>query len=171
MVLMLHRLAAALSEGSFMLAGTLAGLSETSKPALDLGERVVGMVRERLALLLESNSPMPDSSDSLGLKDQAGHVHQAITLLTALEQGSYHSMFEKASASYNSSKPDPVKQFLIQQHDEARQEAWAGQYRPKEQGVHARLLEQYGRASADRAGEQQPQFQKAFQQIWGEEWG
>jgi hypothetical protein len=55
-------------------------------------------------------------------------------------------MLQEASASFGSSKPEPVKQCLLKQHDEVRQAAWAGQYRPKKQAVHAFLLDKYGRA-------------------------
>jgi hypothetical protein len=38
----------------------------------------------------------------------------------------------------------------------AWEEAWAGQYRPREQALHARLLDGYVRAAAERAAQQQP---------------
>jgi hypothetical protein len=153
-----HRLAAAICSGTFVLITFFATLSDDSQEALDFGKQLVRMVRERLALVAQEEG----TSDTRSCHDQANPIHEAMSVLMTLEQGTSDT-YEAARHSTN--KSASLNEFLSEQHWGTWQDAWAGQYRPKEEALHARLLDQYAKAAAERAAQQQPSLAADLQRI------
>jgi hypothetical protein len=95
----------------------------------------------------------------------ASPLQQVLSHLESLIHGTQDSV--ASLWSLLAAPEEPLRQFLRDRQVSAWEEAWAVQYRPKEEAVHARLLDEYVRAAAERAARQQPSLAEGLQACLG----
>jgi hypothetical protein len=139
---LLNRLSTAILQSPNTLRGFFVEASEQATPGL--AERVLRRVQQRL--------------QQVG-SQAARECCVAIDVAVEVSHKRVGPLMEFGSTG------EPLEKLLKEQH-QVWQESWAGQYRPKEEAVHARLLDEYVRAAAQRAAHQQPSLADSLQAVY-----
>jgi hypothetical protein len=108
-----------------------------------LAERVLRRVQQRLQLV--GTQAARECCTAIDTAVEASHTRVG----ALMEFGSTGEPLEK----------------LLKEQRQVWKSSWADQHRPKEEAVHARLLDEYVRAAAQRAAHQQPSLADALQAV------
>jgi hypothetical protein len=101
-----------------------------------------------------------------GLEGATFPIQQALSYLGTGAHGTFQEVFEHlVRGTTTDPEQEPLIPFLTSQLASVSEEAWGGQYRPRDQAVHARLLGEYVRAAAERAAHQQPSLAEGLKAI------
>jgi hypothetical protein len=102
-----------------------------------------------------------------GVEDATLPIQQALSYLATVVRGTQQEIYD--SLIHNNTTIDlemePLEALTHEKQAPVWEEAWGGQYHPSEQALHARLLDEYVRAAAARAAQQQPSLAEGLKAI------
>jgi hypothetical protein len=92
-----------------------------------------------------------------GVDDTSLPIQQALTHLETVVHGTNERIaWELIGKSPTTPAQESLAPLILDKQVSPWKAAWEGKYRPKAEAAHARLLDEYVRAAADRAAQQQP---------------
>jgi hypothetical protein len=93
-------------------------------------------------------------------------IRQALSYVETVLHGTTTEVFDSMIRNTTISlEEEPLASLILNKEGSVWKDAWAGRYRPREQAVHAHLLDEYVRAAAERATQQQPSLAEGFRAI------
>jgi hypothetical protein len=101
-----------------------------------------------------------------GLENAAFPIQQALSHLDSVLHGNQQEMYHKMLHNTTTSlEMEPLEALIHDKQGPVWEEAWAEQYSPRGQALHARLLDEYVRAAAERAAQQQPSLAEGLKDF------
>jgi hypothetical protein len=98
-----------------------------------------------------------------GIQEATLPIQQALSYLGTLAHGTQQEVHQRLCGS--TPGVEPLVLLVVRARVPVWEGSWAGQYRPREQALHARLLDGYVRAAAVQAAQQQPSLAEGLEPI------